>query len=165
MSMKRKSSKRKISGAAGTGPVPQAAGINKVTVAGRNETQIPDKYSDNTLVLMARDPYWCYAFWDISNSLVEEKKKNLPPGWGAAKLQLRVYDVTGAGVEGQNTGRYLDVSIGDIVGNVYINIWSPAREYQAQAGLITMDGHFIPLAISNRILTPADSVSGDKSEK
>jgi len=126
--------------------------------AAGNDNAEPEKYVGNTVMLMARDPYWCYAFWDISSRSLEEKKKYLDPLWGGMKLNLRVYDVTGTG---SDAGRHCDISMSDIVGNLYINIWSPASVYRAEAGLLTADGHFIALAASNRIETPPDSASED----
>jgi uncharacterized protein len=118
----------------------------------REEVAAREKYCGNTVMLMARDPYWCYAFWDIAEPFLEEKKKELKPEWGSARLCLRVYDVTEAG-----TARQKDIIIKDTVGNIYINIWTPAHVYQAEAGLITDDRHYIALAKSNRIEAPPDS--------
>jgi hypothetical protein len=129
------------------------------------EFLIPEKYGDNKVVLMARDPYWCYAFWDISGRLLEEKKKTIDPAWGNMRLCLRMHDVTGIDFAGGNSNKSQDIYIYDPVGNWYINIWSPARSYLAEAGIKTDDGHFIVLARSNVAAAPPDSVSEDVSEE
>jgi uncharacterized protein len=126
----------------------------------REGGSVPPKYGYNSVILMARDPYWCYAFWDISNPFMEKKKKELGQDWQNARLCLRIYDVTGAGA----AVRQQDIAMNDAVGNIYINIWSPAHVYQAEAGLLTDSGRFAALAISNRIEAPPDSAVEDAGE-
>src|SRR5208337_3322883 len=72
-----------ISRAPQTEPARQNQGIiYNSTSQPSNEDNIPDRYYDNKLVLLVRDPYWCFAYWDISNELMEQKRKEIRKEWG-----------------------------------------------------------------------------------
>lgn len=130
-----------------------------------NESVIEDRYYDNRIVLMARDPYWCYAYWDLAPQSVEEKRKELKSEWGAATLALRVYDVTDVNFNGANAHKYQDVTVTGEAGNWYINVWAPGRSYLVEIGFKTEDGHFVAIARSNAILTPIDRPSDITDEE
>ena len=37
-----------------------------------SDVELPDRYNENRLVLMLRDPSWVYAYWDIEDKLLAE---------------------------------------------------------------------------------------------
>ncbi len=123
------------------------------------EEQYPwqDQYGDNRCVLMIRDPYWCYIYWDLSSDRHEEIHREIPAK--AAKLILRVYDITDIEFDGNNAHRNMDIEISAAANNWYINVWAADRAYCVDLGLVYPDGHFIVLARSNVVTTPRDSVS------
>ncbi|MFP4467244.1 MAG: DUF4912 domain-containing protein [Candidatus Goldiibacteriota bacterium] len=126
-----------------------------------NEGELPERYYDNKLVFMARDPYWCYAYWDISEELLKEKASAMNPEWGSYRLCLRVYE---ADEEGRPGEKYSDVMIPEDTGNWYVNIWEAAKSYVADIGYKAQDGHFAAITRSNPVITPPDRVSGDDIE-
>jgi len=130
-----------------------------------DETLIKQKYDDNKIVLLVRDPYWCYAYWDLSGNLIENKKKEIKPGWGKYDLILRIYDVTDIIFNGFNAHKYQDIKISMDSNNWYINIWEAGRSYIVDIGFKTEDGHFILLARSNVVNTPRDRVSNITDEE
>ncbi len=119
------------------------------------EDNIPDRYYDNKIVLLVRDPYWCFAFWDISNELMEQKIKEIRKEWGNYGLALRINEIQ-AGNKKQTCG---DIIISGGADNWYIKINEPGKCYMVQIGLKTEDGHFILLATSNTVEMPNDNVS------
>ncbi len=130
----------------------------------KDETQIPERYYDNKLVLMARDPYWCYAYWDISDELLEKKKAEAAKS-GSYKVIIRIYDVTDIMFDGNNAHKYMDIEVTDGANNWYINVWSAGRTYIAELGLLTAFGKFICIARSNSVGTPNDKVSDREDEE
>jgi len=129
------------------------------------EDKISDRYYDNKIILLARDPYWCYAFWDISGELIAAKSKELRPEWGHAELDLRVYDITDIIFNGKNAHKFQDISITGGANNWYINVWEAGRTYIVEIGFKTADGHFIMIARSNVVNTPRDKASNVTDEE
>jgi hypothetical protein len=124
-----------------------------------HEGELPERYYDNKLVLMARDPYWCYAYWDISPEVMAQNTRAVQDEWGRHWLVLRVYDVTGVSFDGTNSNKYIDISVTGDANNWYLNVWEAGKTYLVELGFKTTDGHFISIARSNQVGTPLDAVS------
>lgn len=116
-----------------------------------------DRYGDNRIVLMIRDPYWCFVYWDLSSEKQTEAIRELQRA--GAKLMLRVYDVTELEFDGTNAHRTMDIEVTEEATNWYINVWAADRAYCVDLGLLYPDGRFVTLARSNVVTTPRDSVS------
>lgn len=116
-----------------------------------------ERYGDNRLVLMIRDPYWCFAYWDFSEEKQAEISRELLVG--KSKLVLRVYDVTGVAFDGSNAHKVVDVEISQEATNWYINVWAADCSYCVDIGLLYADNHFVTLIRSNIVTTPRDSIS------
>ena len=93
-----------------------------------------DRYSDNRLVLMIRDPYWCFAYWDLT----EENKMEIiqKTQMREAKLILRAYDITGIAFDGNNAHKTMDIEISEETGNWYINVGVADCSYCVDIGLL-----------------------------
>ncbi|NLU42869.1 MAG: DUF4912 domain-containing protein [Firmicutes bacterium] len=119
---------------------------------------LPRRYDETILSLMVRDPYWVYAYWDISTTDVCRIDRDHGYGaWSAGSKILRVYDVTDGGA---HLGRALmNIGIGDDSASWYINVPEANRAYCADMVLITPAGREIVLARSNSVFTPRDGVS------
>lgn len=119
------------------------------------EDNIPDRYYDDKIVLLVRDPYWCFTYWDISNELMEKKRKEISKEWGNYGLALRINEIQ-AGIKKQT---HEDILISGGADNWYIRINEPGKCYMIEIGLKTEDGHFLLLATSNTVEMPNDHVS------
>jgi hypothetical protein len=128
----------------------------------RHETTIPDKYGDNRVVLMTRDPHWCYVYWDLSVDLMASKAKTINEKYD---LVLRVYDITDVNFDGSNSHKYIDIQVNGEAGNWYINVWDAGKTYIVDVGYKTVSGKFILLARSNGVNTPDDKVSNFTDEE
>lgn len=118
-----------------------------------------DRYGDDRLVLLIRDPYWCFAYWDLSpekQSQIIRERQGAP---GRVRLILRVYDVTQIEFTGFNAHRTLDIEVTDEASNWYINVWAADRAYCVDLGLLFPDGRFLTLLRSNVVITPRDTTS------
>ncbi len=116
-----------------------------------------DRYQDDRFMLLIRDPYWCFAYWDVSAQLQSDMIHALQQD--QAKLLLRTYDVTDINFDGSNAHRYMDLEINEEASNWYINVWEAHRAYCSDLGLLYPDGTFKTLLRSNVVTTPRDSVS------
>jgi hypothetical protein len=119
---------------------------------------LPEAYGETRITLMIRDPYWAYAYWEITpEGLAEVKRKiidNADNG-NETKTILRVYDITGISFAGDNAHSFFDVEINPFANNWYINLTTPNRTYCVDIGVKTLKGDFYLLARSNEISTPS----------
>lgn len=138
---------------------PEIKALGSQPAVERQEKTIPDKYGDNKIVMMVRDPHWCYVYWDLSTDTMAARAKNINEHYD---LILRVYDITDIKPEqfnGENSHKFVDIQVNGEAGNWYINVWEAGRDYIVDIGYKTQSGRFILLARSNAVLTPNDKVS------
>lgn len=120
-----------------------------------NSYSIPERYNEDTLVLMVRDPYWGFSYWEVSDNtknnlgarLGEEKFNN-------SKLTVRIY----YGNMGDASNLHSQFFTG-YANSWYLNLNSPDTTFWGQLGLLTPDGEFIVVATSNSITTPSARIS------
>lgn len=125
---------------------------------GAGEEQLPSCYNQTHIVLLVRDPYWLYTYWEVAS----ETKNQLSQKFGGGyqfPLILRVYDITNLDFNGSNSNYYFDVSISHQMNNWYINVGNPNRTFCVDLGFIQADGSFYTIARSNLVSTPRDTVS------
>ncbi|MCK5706973.1 MAG: DUF4912 domain-containing protein [Candidatus Aureabacteria bacterium] len=124
----------------------------------------PANYGKNNIVLMIRDPYWMYTYWNIT----EEKFSEIRTAYGDdaisnSKLTLRVKEITGQGPENPNEVFDLFPPIG--TKNWYVNIAKPNSSYCVEIGLLLANNEFILIARSNVVHMPLFGPSDIVDEK
>ena len=116
---------------------------------------IPWGYGDHRIVLMVKDPWWLYAYWEIQPDRARQVRRQLAPEEiEGLRSVLRVYDVTDRDVPKQLPNRWFDVTLSDLATNWYIHVDAPNRSFVVEIGLLTRTGRFLPLARSNQVTTP-----------
>lgn len=120
-----------------------------------DQFSIPTGYGDDRIVLMVKDPWWLYAYWEIQPGTERAARRVLAPH-EVAGLQsiLRVYDVTGREFPAQPAHASFDIPLSGLATNWYIQVDAPNRSFIVEIGLLTNGGRFILLARSNRVTTP-----------
>lgn len=116
---------------------------------------IPTGYGEDRIVLMVKDPWWLYAYWEIQPSTERAARRALAPR-EVAGLQsiIRVYDVTDRQFPAQPAHASFDIPLSGLATNWYIQVDAPNRSFIVEIGLVTNGGRFILLARSNRVTTP-----------
>lgn len=109
-------------------------------------------HEEDRIVLLARDPNWIFAYWELCDKTLKTFQKRFTD----SHLTLRVYDVTGCGIE--NPNRFFDIEIPGRSGSWHIEVKLPDREFLVEIGLLSLTGDFLAIARSNRALTPRDGV-------
>jgi hypothetical protein len=109
---------------------------------------LPEGYGENDVKLMTVDPYRLFAFWEVMRDIPEIYRGD---------LNIRIHDVTGAGLEGLSADSSFDIRVNERIGKRYIRV-RPAGEFVADIGIIH-DGIFISLARSVKVSTPQAGVS------
>lgn len=113
--------------------------------------ELPAGYDENKIILMVRDPYWLYAYWEISNLKITEISLELGEKFKRSDLVLRVYDAS--------DWRFFDINVSGYINNWYINVGRPNNSFCVDIGFLTPDGYFIAAARSNIVITPRDRMS------
>ncbi len=114
---------------------------------------LPKTYGKNKIVLMIRDPYNGFAYWDTNGELV--KKHDLDNG--TVNKYLKVYDITDSG-NIENSSFSFDVLIDYRDNSRYINFPRPNRKYIVVLGYYKQN-KFVSIMKSNEIELPRIEVS------
>ena len=121
---------------------------------------LPDGYGDNRIVIMARDPFWLFAYWEITHERAEQIRgahgKDI---WDRSVLVLRVFDLGDSSPLPILSAPSFDIQVDTFARQWYVQIPYPGHFYVIDLGLRTPDGSFISLFRSNMIRQPAGTVS------
>lgn len=118
----------------------------------RKEFELPSGYGDNKIVLMVRDPYWIYAYWEVNQKRIGEIKRELGEEiFSKSKECLRVYNV--------DNWDSFDIEATGGAKSWHIKVSTANASYCADVGFKTEDGRFIAAAHSNTVTTPSDRPS------
>ncbi|MCX8131631.1 MAG: DUF4912 domain-containing protein [Clostridia bacterium] len=113
---------------------------------------LPLRYDESKITLLARDPNWLYAYWEISGSKKDEFIREFGYElWEKSVPVLKVINVS------KNTSFF--IRINDFSNNWYINVPDANMLYVVEMGRKVADRFFINLASSNYVSTPSNSVS------
>jgi hypothetical protein len=117
---------------------------------------LPRRYGVDRLVVLVRDPYWIYAWWELGDATLAEARAALG---GEAALVLRVYDVSAILWDGSNHHSFFDIEIFDLAGGWYVELGKPGASFVAEIGLRAADGRFLAILRSNFVTLPRDGMS------
>ncbi|OGF50968.1 MAG: hypothetical protein A2231_06570 [Candidatus Firestonebacteria bacterium RIFOXYA2_FULL_40_8] len=123
------------------------------------DNKVTDFYGDTRIVLLPRDSYWLFCYWEVSLPRIEEAKQELGQEFYSAKSILRVYEVTNIVFNGSNAHGYFDITLENLVISYYLKVYAPEKSWVVDIGILTTSGKFFTLARSNAMSTPADSMS------
>ncbi|MDP3791137.1 MAG: DUF4912 domain-containing protein [Candidatus Omnitrophota bacterium] len=126
----------------------------------RKQFRFPSGYGDNKIVVLVRDPWWIFAYWEIQRGKEDAIIKRIKSEDDEVlKSILRVYDVTDISFTGSNAHSYFDIDLKGLANTWYINVGSPDRSWLVDIGIITKKGKFYLLARSNTVRTPRYGMS------
>lgn len=108
--------------------------------------ELPSKYGTSKLFLVARDPQWLYAYWDLTYDQLSEAQNRAHDG--KLFLELR-----------KDGGRIQQIQISAWSHDWYLHAPQAGSGYQAEIGYYRKDGGFEVIARSSNAPTPPDSIS------
>jgi len=124
------------------------------------QENLPKEYGITKIVLLPRDPFWAFAYWELTETTKSELEERYGKDvYDKSKYLLRVYDVTDIVFDGKNAHKYFDIEINPNVDNWYINVSEPNRNWCVDLGLLLPDGRFITIVRSNTVSMPRHGVS------
>lgn len=113
--------------------------------------ELPRSYGRPTLVAIARDPHTLFAYWDVDWSAI----------FGAdAPAERAVFLRVLNGGDAEE----LRERIEPLAGNAYLRVANPDADYQVELGFKGDGEEWQSIAISDRVITPRDSVAYDDSD-
>lgn len=121
--------------------------------------ELPSSYGWDKMVLVVRDPWWLYTYWEVKDTTWNKFKVELKDEFYRAKRVLRVYDVSNINFNGSNANKFFDLVIREDASNWYIDIGLPGRSWCVDYGLLLGNGRFITILRSNVVETPLDGPS------
>ncbi len=121
--------------------------------------ELPWGYGRDKIVLLVRDPWWLYSYWEVANETWERLKRDLHDKFFGAKVVLRVYDVSSINFNGHNAHRHFDVEISYGANSWYLDTGGPGRSWCVDLGLRLANGEFITIVRSNVVTTPLEGPS------
>ena len=116
---------------------------------------LPARYDEDRLVLLVRDPWWAYAWWEVTDGTFERARKLAPAG----KFLLRLYNVTQIAWNGTNHHDSFDIEVQGSASSWFLDLAKPGDSFCAELGLLDGDGRFHAMVRSNAITLPPDRVS------
>jgi len=121
---------------------------------------LPEGYGDNRLVLMVRDPFWFFAYWEITHERAEQiRAAHGRDSWDRATLVLRIYDLGDSSQSPVDSAPHFDVEPHKFARQWYVQVPYSGHGYVADLGLRWPDGKFVSLFRSNLIRMPSGRVS------
>lgn len=119
---------------------------------------LPYSYNKTMLILMVRDPYCIFGYWDYSGETWNQIQ-SLRQGNPSLTMILRIYDVTDVHFNGQNPNSYYDIPVTFDSKNWYVHVNQPNRDWIFDLALRDSNGNYHLIARSNRVKTPRDAPS------
>ncbi|WP_165064296.1 DUF4912 domain-containing protein [Paludisphaera rhizosphaerae] len=111
------------------------------------------------IIVLARDPYWLHAHWELSRTTLARAQAALGQEWHSAQPILRLMDVTSEDTTNATERHVRDIPIHGGVNNWYIDVVKPPRSYRIDVGYLSRRGKFYVLARSNIVTTPKAGVT------
>jgi hypothetical protein len=130
--------------------------------AGRS-WELPTRYGETKAVLLARDPYWIYAYWEVTTDQQSKAKAALGDEYARSSMVLRVFQ--SAGPEGGEPLFLYDVEVRPFITSWYLNVHHPDREYYVEVVQRSPSGRVFVHARSNLVTTPRDFATPSPEKK
>lgn len=112
-------------------------------------SELPAAYEDSRVVLMPRDPYLCYAYWDLpsaSQTLLRREGRS---------LLLRLYEVNARAAAGSELLGNMQEHDCDLEAReLYLPVPLSDRDYCAEIGYHASDGAWVAIARSATVRVP-----------
>lgn len=118
----------------------------------QKEYRIPERYNETRIVLLIRDPYWAFAYWDLNEKHIHEIKRNP----GVESMFLRVFQIEEY-PDGREIVDSFEIPIKITDDRWYINLPQPGGRYYIEL-IGVIDGREKIYSRSNLIESPRGMV-------
>lgn len=136
---------------------------------------LPETYGVDEVEILCKDPWWYFAYWEVTESGLKAAREQLGTSAQEARLILRVFvqnpgSSAGAGAAGAGShggtrakeGRDIrDVPVLTQHGRRYLEAPRPNALLRVAVGLLSPEGFFAPIAHSSVLRVPPQQPSSD----
>jgi len=128
--------------------------------------ELPTTYDEDRVVILIRDPYKAYAYWDISlDKRLElglgESSEELPSG----QLYLKVYRGANEEELAQNPQLYIEIAIIGSTRSAYFDIDESFQAYCGKLEFVPFFEEPVTVSVSNVISPPPATLTGGFDEE
>jgi hypothetical protein len=106
--------------------------------------ELPDTYGVDECEVLFKDPYWVFAYWEVTEAGLSSARAQLGPSAASARLVLRLFTTIGSGHREVN-----DVDLPSHHGRRYLPAVRPGAHLRVAVGLLSPEGYFAPIAHSS----------------
>jgi hypothetical protein len=137
---------------------PHATGPHEGSAHRHGPSELPETYGVDEIEILCKDPFWYFAYWEVTDAGLDGARTQLGPSGKEARLVLRVFsnsavgtalrDIRDVPVQTHHGRRYLEAPRGNALLRVAIGLLSP-------------EGYFAPIAHSSLLRVPPQQPSSD----
>jgi uncharacterized protein len=119
----------------------------------REEAALPAAYGTGKLFLVARDPHWLYAHWDLTPE--QQRQHNALSADHHLALRVHPAAITERSVR--------EIHVHPESSHWFIHVDRPATHYVAELGYYSHGREWVTIATSPQTVTPTETASTDQS--
>jgi len=114
--------------------------------------ELPETYGLDECEALYKDPFWLFAYWEVTEHGLRAARAQLGPSSETARLVLRLFTtIQGAnGTERQTN----DLDLTWNHGRRYFQAPRPGAHLRVAVGLLSKEGYFAPIAHSSLVRVP-----------
>lgn len=127
-------------GPSGTGPHTEPFGMLDLE-------ELPERYGVDEVEVMYKDPWWCFVYWEVTDSGLDAARRQLGASAQSARLVLRLFTTLPA--QGNPVREVRDVPLAWNHGRRYVEAPRPGALLRVAVGLLSAEGYFAPIAHSS----------------
>jgi hypothetical protein len=114
--------------------------------------ELPETYGLDECEVLYKDPFWVFAYWEVTDHGLNGARAQLGPSAASARLVLRLFTTV-------QTANGVERSVHDIDltwnhGRRYFQPSRPGAHLRIAVGLLSPEGYFAPIAHSSLVRVP-----------
>ncbi|MGZ3428479.1 MAG: DUF4912 domain-containing protein [Polyangia bacterium] len=114
--------------------------------------ELPETYGVDECEVLFKDPFWVFAYWEVSEGGISSARAQLGQSAQSSKLVLRLF-TTVPGPEGVDR-QIQDVDLPWNHGRRYMQAPKAGAHLRVAVGLLSGEGYFAPIAHSSLVRVP-----------
>lgn len=114
--------------------------------------ELPETYGVDECELLYKDPFWVFAYWEVTDGGLSSARAQLGQSAESARLVMRMF-TTVPGPEGIDRQIH-DVELSWNHGRRYLQAPKPGAHLRVAVGLLSHEGYFAPIAHSSLVRVP-----------
>src|SRR5207249_1465174 len=114
--------------------------------------ELPETYGVDECEVLYKDPFWVFAYWEVTDGGLAAARAQLGQSAEAAHLVLRLF-TTVPGAEGVDRQTH-DIELPWNHGRRYLQAPKPGAHLRVAVGLLSREGYFAPIAHSSLVRVP-----------